>query len=382
MNIVSTACKKILQKAATTNSQLLYNSLEATLETPVQCCVMQVRNRKGHRRKNRHTVQPFWQAQVTRTQTPEHITTENEEFISEVVAESYSSPLALEPWPRGEWDAKSQRCGVIGVKLGCYPMWRKDGTSLLTTILHISDNHVVKHIPYEELAKNEYFDRSRQAKKKRGKLIVGADSKDPRTFTKEYCNMFLACGVMPKRKLTSFLVTDNAVLQPGTPLFASHFRPGDHVDISGYTIDRGFQGVMVRWGMHGMGKGGHGQTKTHRRPGCIGYGKDRVLAGKKLPGHMGNQFRTAKGAKVVRVNSKYNCIWINGMLHGSVGDYFNIYDSGLFHRRHRDPDNHPPFPTHYPDEDPLEEDWHDENLFDMSHQTIEFAEDDDQMVAK
>ena len=71
-------------------------------------------------------------------QTPEHITTENEEFISEVVAESYSSPLALEPWPRGEWDAKSQRCGVIGVKLGCYPMWRKDGTSLLTTILHVS----------------------------------------------------------------------------------------------------------------------------------------------------------------------------------------------------------------------------------------------------
>ena len=48
--------------------------------------------------------------------------------------------------------------------------------------------------------------------------------------------MFEKCGVMPKKKLTKFLVTDNAVLQPGTPLHATHFRPGDYVDISGYTL--------------------------------------------------------------------------------------------------------------------------------------------------
>ena len=47
--------------------------------------------------------------------------------------------------------------------------------------------------------------------------------------------MFEDAGVRPKKKLTKFLVTDNAVLPPGTPLYANHFRPGDAVDISGFT---------------------------------------------------------------------------------------------------------------------------------------------------
>ena len=47
--------------------------------------------------------------------------------------------------------------------------------------------------------------------------------------------MFLEAGVRPKKKLTKFLVTDNAVLAPGTPLYANHFRAGDAVDISNFT---------------------------------------------------------------------------------------------------------------------------------------------------
>ena len=52
---------------------------------------------------------------------------------------------------------------------------------------------------------------------------------------------------------------------------------------------RGFQGVMKRWGFHGM-PATHGVTKSHRRPGCIGSGRDksRVWPGQKMPGHVGN----------------------------------------------------------------------------------------------
>lgn len=47
-------------------------------------------------------------------------------------------------------------------------------------------------------------------------------------------------------------------------------------------IDRGFQGVMKRWGFKGM-PATHGVTKTHRRPGNIGSGgaKARVWPGTK-----------------------------------------------------------------------------------------------------
>ena len=66
-----------------------------------------------------------------------------------------------------------------------------------------------------------------------------------------------------------------------------------------YSIDRGFQGVMKRWGFHGM-PASHGVTKTHRRPGNIGSGgkKARVMPGTKLPGHMGNRTRIIRGIRV------------------------------------------------------------------------------------
>lgn len=52
--------------------------------------------------------------------------------------------------------------------------------------------------------------------------------------------------------------------------------------LSFYRIDRGFQGVMKRWGFKGM-PATHGVTKTHRRPGNIGSGgqKARVWPGQK-----------------------------------------------------------------------------------------------------
>ena len=40
---------------------------------------------------------------------------------------------------------------------------------------------------------------------------------------------------MPKKKLARFPVTENALIQPGTQLFASHFTPGQFVDIRGRT---------------------------------------------------------------------------------------------------------------------------------------------------
>lgn len=64
-------------------------------------------------------------------------------------------------------------------------------------------------------------------------LVVGAISGDPTKFTKDYCGLFTDTGLAPKKKLAAFAVSDDAVVQPGTPLFASHFQPGQFVDIRG-----------------------------------------------------------------------------------------------------------------------------------------------------
>ena len=42
---------------------------------------------------------------------------------------------------------------------------------------------------------------------------------------------------MPKKRLSRFIVTPDAVLPPGTPLTAGHFVVGQAVDVRGKTYD-------------------------------------------------------------------------------------------------------------------------------------------------
>lgn len=47
--------------------------------------------------------------------------------------------------------------------------------------------------------------------------------------------IFKNSGLPPKRKVSKFMVTPNAALQPGTPLYAAHYRVGDYIDIGAHT---------------------------------------------------------------------------------------------------------------------------------------------------
>jgi len=358
-----------LTQRLTITYELLNNQKNGIFINQVRCM---------SRYKRRFTTPPFWQAQKTRTHYPENVTSENESFVSEFISDKYKSPvspLRSEPLERCQWTPKSKRCGTIARKIGIYPMWKKDGTKIFTTLLQVSDNHVIKYVPPEECQKRNIFHKSFQRYRK-GMLIVGADQADPREFTKEYWSLFAEAGVLPKKRMTKFKVSSDAVLAPGTPLYASHFRPGDYVDISGKTIDRGYQGVMQRWGFKG-GPASHGNTKNHRRPGNTGGGgeKARIWPGKKLPGHMGNEFRTLRGLKIWRVNTKYNVIWVSGLnVPGSTGSYVTIYDCALPTRKFSE-DNHPHFPTFFQDEqEDLPEELYDDSLHAFSTPSITFAD--------
>lgn len=107
---------------------------------------------------------------------------------------------------------------------------------------------------------------------------------------------------------------------------------------------RGFQGVVKRHGFKGM-PASHGVTKTHRRGGNIGAGgnKARVYPGTKMPGHMGNRWRVARGLKIWRINTKYNVMWVTGSgIPGETNNMVYIFDTILPLRK---PKTSPPFPT-------------------------------------
>ncbi|XP_058791599.1 large ribosomal subunit protein uL3m [Phymastichus coffea] len=330
---------------------------------------------------------PPWFIKQTRVQHREDLTKENREFIQQVIKDKYPapdigfgsfSPLKLPTIePNTEWNPAYRRVGVIAKKLGVVPMYMKDGTKVSSTLFQVVDNHVIKYTPPEEY-EAKITKKKNPFPAKTGCILVGAESKDPQLFTKEYCGLFAEAGVMPKRLIARFFVSPEAALQPGIPLFATHFKVGQYVDVRGKTIDRGFQGVMKRWGFHGM-PATHGVTKTHRRPGNIGSGgkKARVMPGTKLPGHMGNRYRTLRGQRILRINTKYNVIWLLGQnTAGEVGALVTMFDTLLPLKSLKATQVTPYFPTYFPNiHEELPEELFVDDLHNYEDPTIMFKEE-------
>ncbi|XP_047042159.1 39S ribosomal protein L3, mitochondrial [Helicoverpa zea] len=295
---------------------------------------------------------PYWYESKERVGSEEFITQENKQFIEEVRQDKLQhqtalpSPLVnIEPNQTAQWNPKTRRVGLIARKIGNYPLWSKDGKKMQTTLLQVVDNHVIKYTPPEEFKPMKTSGPVVwKEKRKLGCMLVGSETIDPSTVTKEYCGLFNNTGMLPKRLLCRFMVSPESYIPPGTPLFATHFRAGDYIDIRAKTLDRGFQGVMKRWGFKGM-PASHGVTKTHRRPGNIGAGgeKARVWPGTKMPGHMGNRWRTIRGVKILRINTKHNVIWTLGVaIPGETGAMCYLFDTVLPLKKHT---TSPPFPT-------------------------------------
>lgn len=116
-------------------------------------------------------------------------------------------------YKQSEWNKFERRCGLIARKIGVEPMWRTDGSKVMTTMLQVDDNHIIKYIEPSEF--NPIQRPQVKNLRKFGCLLVGAGSADPSLFTKEYCGLFKDSGVMPKRHLGRFLITPNAKLLPG-----------------------------------------------------------------------------------------------------------------------------------------------------------------------
>ena len=89
------------------------------------------------------------------------------------------------------------------------------------------------------------------------------------------------------------------------------------VDVIGTSKGRGFAGVIKRWGKH-IGPKGHG-SGYHRGQGTFannGRCNNRVIPGKKMSGHMGNQSATVLNQVIVKVDAEKNYILIKGGVPG------------------------------------------------------------------
>ncbi|KAI3422478.1 hypothetical protein GPALN_012986 [Globodera pallida] len=247
----------------------------------------------------------------------------------------------------------SKRIGLIGRKIGMTLQWLTDGTRCLCTLIHVPDNCVLSAVDPETWYRHSIAGKhkafrgvvpTRKCVPPMWSQMVGVEDYNSIFLTAEYRAMFERAGVPCKKHMAGFIVSEDAVVKPGTKLDVRHFTPGQWITAAGKTIDWGFQGVMHRWGMKGQMNTQCGPTKAHRRVGSIGSkGEARVWPGRRLPGHMGYEWRQMVGVKVLRINPIKQVIYVRGNVPGDINEWILLKDCFVDDKRVEDP----PFPTFY-----------------------------------
>ena len=198
--------------------------------------------------------------------------------------------------------------GIIGRKLGMTRVFAEDGTAVPVTVIEAGPCHVLQV-------------RAEQAQ-------LGWGRKTPIRTTRADLGHAKAAGLDFAPQVIRSFPLEGAELAMGATVTVDIFATGDLVKVTGTTKGRGFQGVVHRYGFHG-GPGSHGNTR-HRKPGSIGPGTDpsRVIKGKKMPGHMGDERHTEMGLTIVKIDAERNLLFVRGAIPGSKNGIVTVAKQG------------------------------------------------------
>ncbi len=113
-----------------------------------------------------------------------------------------------------------------------------------------------------------------------------------------------------------FRITDENQYKKGDQVNVEIFKEGEAVKVTGVSKGKGFQGVVKRHHMAG-GPKTHG-SHFKREPGSVGARAKpgRILRGKRMAGHMGNETVTINRTSVVFLDNSKNLIGVKGAVPG------------------------------------------------------------------
>ena len=206
------------------------------------------------------------------------------------------------------------RSGIIARKLGMTRVFNDAGHHVPVTVLKLDDVQVVA---VRNAEKDGYT-----------ALQLGAGVAKAKNVSKPMRGHFAKANVLPKSKLAEFRVSEDAVLEVGASLAASHFVAGQKVDVVGTTQGKGFAGAMKRHNFGGL-RASHGVSVSHRSHGSTGQCQDpgKVFKGKKMAGHMGAVRNTTQNIEVVSVDDEDGVILLCGAVPGPKNGWVLISDA-------------------------------------------------------
>jgi len=206
------------------------------------------------------------------------------------------------------------RSGVIAQKVGMTRLFTEAGAHVPVTVLRLANCQVIGH---RTIDKNGYV-----------ALQLGSGTRKVKNVTKAERGNFAIAKVEPKRKVTEFRVSEDAMIPVGAEITADHFVPGQFVDVTGTSIGKGFAGGMKRWNFSGL-RASHGVSISHRSIGSTGGRQDpgKTFKNKKMPGHMGVERVTTINLKVAQIDVERGLILIEGAVPGAKGGWITVRDA-------------------------------------------------------
>src|SRR5215831_17685517 len=208
----------------------------------------------------------------------------------------------------------AMRTGVVAQKMGMTRFFTEAGEHVPVTVLRLAQCQVVAHRTKD---KNGYV-----------ALQLGSGARKVKNIPKAERGHFAVAKVEPKRKITEFRVSDDALIPVGAEITADHFVVGQFVDVTGTSIGKGFAGPMKRWNFGGL-RASHGVSISHRSHGSTGGRQDpgKTFKNKKMAGHLGVERVTTLNLKVVQTDVARGLILVEGAVPGAKGGYIMVRDA-------------------------------------------------------
>tara|TARA_Y100001001_G_scaffold161503_1_gene186043 strand:+ start:1225 stop:2016 length:792 start_codon:yes stop_codon:yes gene_type:complete len=206
------------------------------------------------------------------------------------------------------------RTGLIAKKEGMTRIFDENGQQVPVTVLRVDSCQVV----------------AQRTEDKDGYTAVqlGSGLAKVNRVGKAQRGHFAKAKVEPKKRVAEFRVPAENLVEVGAEIGANHFVEGQHVDVCGTSIGKGFAGGMKRHNFGGM-RASHGVSISHRAHGSTGQCQDpgKVFKGKKMAGHMGNTRVTTQNLKVVMIDEAEGLILVKGAVPGSKNGWVLVTDA-------------------------------------------------------
>jgi large subunit ribosomal protein L3 len=199
--------------------------------------------------------------------------------------------------------------GLVGRKVGMTRIFTDDGATLPVTVLDVSDNRVTQ---IKTAEKDGY-----------AAVQVAFGKRRASRVRKPLAGHLAKAAVEAGHTLREFRVAkpdELANLKVGGKIGVDIFKVGQHVDVQGVTIGKGFAGVIKRHHFS-SNRASHGNSISHNKPGSTGQNQSpgRVFPGKRMAGHLGDVQRTVLNLQVVRVDAERQLLLVKGSVPGSNG---------------------------------------------------------------